>query len=231
MGNKDILFIVTSHSELGSTGKKTGWYLPEVAHPYNILTRAGFNITVASPLGGKTPMDPGSAEAFAKDEECTHFLADATAQKKLNESLVLSTIDPSQFAAVVYPGGHGPMYDLATDATSHSIAAKIYEAGGVVAAVCHGPAGIVNVKLSNGDYLIKGKKVTGFSNHEEDLVQLTPYMPFLLETSLNTNSGGHFSKAEQPWAAHVVVDGKVITGQNPASSAPLAEAVIKALSA
>ncbi|KAJ3203574.1 hypothetical protein HDU67_010105 [Dinochytrium kinnereticum] len=228
MGNKDILFIVTSHGDMADTGKKTGWYLPEVAHPYNILTRAGFNVTVASPVGGKTPMDPGSAEMFAKDEECIAFLADAVATDKMNNSLLLSTIKPSDFAAVVFPGGHGPMFDLATDATSQSITAKVYESGGVVAAVCHGPAGIANVKLSNGEYIVKGKKVTGFSNDEEDLVQLTPFMPFMLETTL-VGHGGVFEKADAPFAPHVVVDGRLITGQNPASSAGLAEAVISAL--
>ncbi|KAI8847791.1 class I glutamine amidotransferase-like protein [Chytridium lagenaria] len=214
MGNKDILFIMTSHDELGSTGKKTGWYLPEVAHPYNILTKAGFNITVASPKGGKTPLDPGSAEAFKEDPECIAFLADSVATGKVNNSLLLSTIKPSDYAAVVFPGGHGPMYDLATDATSHSVTAAIYEQGGLVAAVCHGPAGIANVKLSSGEYLVKGKKVTGFTNDEEDAVQLTPFMPFMLETRLKEN-GGYMKRA--------------CDRTKPGSSSGLAEAIVEAL--
>lgn len=150
------------------------------------------------------------------------------AQRAVNESIPLSAINPADYVAVVYPGGHGPVFDLATDTTSTAIARDVYEKGGVVAAVCHGPAALVNVKLSNGEYLISGKRVTGFSNTEEEAVQLTEVVPFLLEDVLKAN-GGIFEKAEN-WGAKVVIDGKLVTGQNPASASPLGDAVVQLLS-
>ncbi|KAI9346781.1 putative chaperone protein HSP31 [Zopfochytrium polystomum] len=226
---KRILFIVTSHGDMGNTGRKTGWFLPEVAHPYNILIKAGFDITVASPKGGVTPMDPQSGIDFAKDEECIAFLKDEAAQKKMTQSIKLSDVNYNDFDAVVFPGGHGPMFDLATDELSQSITAKVYEKGGVVSAVCHGPAGLVNVKLSTGEPLLKDKRVTGFSNSEEDAVQLTSVMPFLLETELKQTSQALYEKADKDWGVRVVVDGRVVTGQNPASASEFGKALAKLL--
>ncbi|KAJ3319681.1 hypothetical protein HDU76_000479 [Blyttiomyces sp. JEL0837] len=226
---KNVLFIITSHDELGATGKKTGWYLPEVAHPWLILKKAGFKITVATPKGGKPPMDPTSGEMFAGDKECNEWLADSEAQKIINNSITLDKVKPEEYGVLIYPGGHGPMWDLATDAKSISLATKIYEQGGYIGAVCHGTAALVNVKLSNGTYLLANKKATGFSNAEEDAVGLSQYMPFMLETAIKEVSGGVYSKAEGLWGAHVTIDGRIITGQNPSSAGPMAEAFVKAL--
>ncbi|KAI8619176.1 DJ-1/PfpI family protein [Chytriomyces sp. MP71] len=217
---KSILFILTNHADLGSTGKKTGYWISEVAHPYNHL-KDHYKITFASPKGGASPVDPGSLAAHKDDAEVIAFLADPVAQKMVAETIVLSTLNVTDFDAVVYPGGHGPMYDLVSDATSHEFASKAFESGKIVAALCHGPAAIADVKLSNGTYLVAGRRVTGFANTEEDAVQLTPFMPFLLENKLKAN-GGFYSK-EGDWASHVVVDGNLVTGQNPASGLELAK--------
>ncbi|KAJ3086664.1 hypothetical protein HK102_012746 [Quaeritorhiza haematococci] len=230
MTKPKMLFIVSSHDELGKTQKKTGWYLPEVAHPWNILVQH-YDITVASPKGGKAPMDPGSAEAFKNDAESQKFLADVHATKAMDHTRKLTELTDAeldQFVAVVVPGGHGPMFDLPDDEASKRIIAKVFEKGGVVGAVCHGPCALVNVKLSSGDYLIKGKKVTGFTNAEEDAVELSSHMPFMLEDKLQSN-GGVFSKAEAMWGGHVVVDGRLVTGQNPASATGMAEEIHKLL--
>jgi len=223
-----ILFVLTSHDQMGDTGKPTGWYLPEFAHPYDVLEKAGADITIASPKGGEAPLDPSSVEAFKSDEASQTFL-------KTKESLWKNTHKLSDFAgkakefdALFYVGGHGPMFDLANDATSHKIINEFWEAGKVVSAVCHGPAALVNVKLADGSYLIKGKEVTGFSNVEEDQAGLSSAMPFLLETGLGQN-GGKFEKADQPWGAKVVVAGNLITGQNPASATGVGEAIKTAI--
>jgi putative intracellular protease/amidase len=226
MAAETILFILTNHGFLGDSGIPTGWYLPEVAHPYNILSK-DFNIVIASPKGGQTPLDPDSVTMFKDDPESAAFLANPTSMKAMNESVPLSQIKSQDFVAVFYPGGHGPMFDLPHNAESHKLAREVYEAGGVVAAVCHGPAGLVNIKLSNGEYLVKGKQVTGFTNTEEDAVDKTKYMPFLLEDQFKGN-GGIFSKAED-WAPHTHVDGRLITGQNPASASYVAEDILRVL--
>ena len=210
-----VLFIITSHDTLGATDRKTGYYIPELAHPYNALVEKGIEVVLASPKGGVPPVDPNSEIQFKDDPEVLKFKQDSAAIAKLNSTIPLSQVNPADYAAVFYPGGHGPMFDLATDETSMSICAKIYEAGGVVGALCHGPAGIVNVKLSNNEYLVKDKNVGGFSNSEEEAAQLTKVMPFLLETKL-IEHGAKYSKAEN-WAEHVVVDGRIVTGQNPRS--------------
>ena len=171
-------------------------------------------------------MDEGSKEQ-SKDAESLKFLGDAEIQKKMNNTLRLDQINPDEYVAVVYPGGHGPMFDLAFDAKSQDIARHIYEKGGVVGGVCHGPAGIVNVKLTNGDYLTKGKKFTGFSNSEEEAVQLTKVVPFLLEDRVKENGGLYEKTAD--WGVHVVTDGRLVTGQNPASATAMAEAVHQAI--
>jgi len=225
---KKVLIVLTSCDKMATTGAATGWYLPELAHPYKVLKDAGFtDIDVISPKGGQSPLDPGSAEAFKDDPVCQWFLSDATAQSMVKTTKKASQVNAKDYAAVLYPGGHGPMFDLATDAEIAAITASIYDAGGVVAAVCHGPAGLVPVRLSSGESILKGKQVTAFSNSEESAVGLTEAMPFALETKL-CDLGGVFQKADD-WQVKVVTDGRLITGQNPASSSELAEQLVKQL--
>jgi putative intracellular protease/amidase len=221
---KNVLFIVTSHTELGSSGKKTGSWLSEVAHPYNLLKKH-YNVIFASPLGGPAPIDPKSIDS--KDVEVQAFLADNIAQQGFQNTKKLSEVINEEFDGLFYPGGHGPIFDLAKDPISQEICKKIWEQGKPVAALCHGPAAIANVKLSNGTYLVKGKKVTGFSNEEEAGVQLTEIVPFLLEDVLKANGGIYEKKGL--WQPHVVVDGKLLTAQNPASATLLAEEFHKVL--
>eukprot|EP01027_Heterolobosea_sp_BB2_P009336 GEZU01013771.1.p1 GENE.GEZU01013771.1~~GEZU01013771.1.p1 ORF type:complete len:229 (+),score=79.03 GEZU01013771.1:113-799(+) len=224
---KKVLFVVTNHDQLGNTGKKTGWYLPEVAHPYQVLKRAGFQIDFVSPNGGHAPVDPGSVTQYADDEESKEFLADEVAKKAIEATLRPDQVRPSDYAAIMYAGGHGPCWDIPDNEAIASIAAQIYEAGGVVSAVCHGPIGLVNIKLSNGDYLVKGKTVTGFTDAEEEIVKLTDVVPFSLEQRLKERSANF--TAASPWAAHVESDQRLVTGQNPASAKPMAEEVAKLL--
>jgi putative intracellular protease/amidase len=221
-----LLFVLTNHSELGTTGKKTGVWISELAHPYEYL-KEFYNIVFASPKGGYIPIDPGSLEAHKDDKVVVEFLANAPVQDLLKSTKTLAEVADIPFDAIVYPGGHGPMYDLAHDSQSHAICRKAFEKGRPVAALCHGPAAIVNVKLSDGSFMVKGKRVTGFANSEEDAVGLTPFMPFLLETQFVEN-GGLYEKAEN-WACKVVVDGNLITGQNPASAHELAVQLHKLL--
>ncbi|KAL2022914.1 hypothetical protein VTK56DRAFT_4445 [Thermocarpiscus australiensis] len=227
-----VLVVLTSHSKLGDTGKPTGWYLPELAHPYEVLTRQGFSLTLASPSGGPAPLDPSSVDAFANDPVSQDFLAK---QKHLWENTAplasfLGRAD--EFAALFYPGGHGPMFDLVTDPVSQQLAQEFAAKGKVVAAVCHGPAALVGVKAPGGNgLLLEGRRVTGFSNEEEAQVGLDKVMPFLLEDRLAAavGSGGKYEKAEQKWGEKVVVDGGLITGQNPASAKGVAEAIVRAV--
>ncbi|GFS16559.1 thiamine biosynthesis protein ThiJ [Elysia marginata] len=223
---KKILIILTSTDKMGDTGKPTGWYLPELAHPYKVLVEAGFEMDSISPKGGKSPVDPGSVEAYKDDPVCQWFHKDDKAQALVNSTKTAGQINPSDYVAVLYPGGHGPMFDLANDATIAEITSKVFNNGGVVAAVCHGPAGLVPVKI-NGEPIVKGRKVTAFSNAEEDAMQLSSAMPFMLETKLK-EQGGQFAAAAL-WQNHVVVDGKLITGQNPNSAHAIAEAMIALL--
>ncbi|XP_059156575.1 uncharacterized protein LOC131941358 [Physella acuta] len=223
--SKKILVVLTSVDKFPATGKPTGWYLPELAHPYKVLLDSGFtNIDVISPKGGVAPLDPNSSK---DDDVCQWFLNDAAAQALVNNTKTPSQVKASDYAAVLYPGGHGPMFDLATDETIAKITAHVYDHGGVVAAVCHGPAGLVPIKLADGSSIVKGKKVTCFSNDEEDAVQLSDQMPFMLETRLG-QLGASFSKADK-WQENVVVDGRLITGQNPASSTSLGKALVAQL--
>eukprot|EP00455_Lapot_gusevi_P003725 TRINITY_DN1150_c0_g1_i1.p1 TRINITY_DN1150_c0_g1~~TRINITY_DN1150_c0_g1_i1.p1 ORF type:complete len:226 (-),score=98.33 TRINITY_DN1150_c0_g1_i1:41-718(-) len=219
-----VVFVFTSHEDLGATGKKTGWYLPEAAHPWKVFADANVPVEFASPLGGKAPLDPGSAEAFAADPVCQEFLA--VNSVRLENTTKLSEINPQDVSIVFYVGGHGPMFDLATDQTSLALIRSVYENGGVVGAVCHGPAALVNATLSDGTPLVHNKNVTGFTNQEEDIVQLTQAMPFLLETSL-VQKGAHFHAADAPFGAKVVVDERLVTGQNPASASGVGEALLK----
>ncbi|SPO06087.1 related to NonF protein, involved in nonactin biosynthesis [Cephalotrichum gorgonifer] len=223
-----ILFILTSTGKIPSTGKQTGWYLPEVAHPWHELhTKA--EITFASPAGGEAPLDPASVEAFKADPISASFLEN---QKSLWENTVpLSSLVPraSEFDAVFFPGGHGPMFDVVNDKDSIRITEAVYAAGKPVAAVCHGPAGLLNVTAPDGNSILEGRTVVGFSDSEEEAAGFVPEMPFSLEKELGKKSGGGYVKAEKDWGEKVVVDGRVITGQNPASSKGVAEAIAKAL--
>ncbi|KAK0641743.1 DJ-1/PfpI family protein [Cercophora newfieldiana] len=223
-----ILIILTSHDKLGTTGKPTGWFLPELAHPYDEFTSAGFEIATASPAGGIAPLDPGSIEMFKEDPSSVAFLQNHKSVWENTDKLSDYLGRADEFDAVFVPGGHGPMFDLAVDPVSQKVIAEFAEKGKVVAAVCHGPGAFVNVKLGGGGHLLEGKEVTGFSNAEEDIMGLSGAMPFLLEDKLK-EGGGRFVKAEEPWGAKVVVDGRLVTGQNPASAKGVGEAVVKAV--
>ncbi|WP_037499128.1 type 1 glutamine amidotransferase domain-containing protein [Sphingomonas jaspsi] len=223
----NFLMVLTSHDQLGDTGKKTGFWLEEFAAPYYVLKDAGHTITLASPKGGQPPLDPKSDEPDAQTEATKRFKADAEAQAQLASTETLSSIDPSTFDAVFYPGGHGPLWDLANDPTSKSIIETTLAADKPVALVCHAPAVLKNVQAPNGDPLVKGRKVTGFTNAEEEAVGLTDIVPFLLEDELKAQ-GADFSEGGT-FTEHVVTDGLLITGQNPPSSEAAAEALLKVL--
>lgn len=217
------LIVVTSHSQLGTTGKLTGYYLPEVTHPYFELEKAGLEIDIASPLGGKAPMDPSSRDL--SDEANRKFLEQPSLVAKLENTIALEKINPKEYGAILFAGGHGTMWDFADSKEINRITAQIFENQGVVAAVCHGPAALVNVKLSNGKFLVDGKHVTGFSNAEEEAAKLTAIMPFLLQTTLEERNAKY--ESAPLWQKKVVVDGRLVTGQNPASAAGVGEAIAK----
>jgi putative intracellular protease/amidase len=222
---KRILLVVTNHDQLGTTGKKTGYYLPEVAHPYFKFIKAGHEVVFASPKGGHSPMDPKSKDL--KDPENKRFFENKILMKQLDNTIALAKVDAAKFDAIVFAGGHGTMWDFHNSEVLNKLAANIYEKGGVVAAVCHGPAALINVKLSNGQYLIKGRAVTGFTNKEEDIAKLSSQMPFMLETEM-IKRGAKFSSAK-PWKEKVVVDGRLVTGQNPASAGALGSQIVRLL--
>ncbi|CAF9927562.1 MAG: hypothetical protein HETSPECPRED_006611 [Heterodermia speciosa] len=230
MTKPQVLFVLTSHSELGDTGKKIGWYLPEFAHPYNVLAPHS-DITVASPAGGKAPLDPSSVEYFKDDAECVSFHQEKAALWETTQKLSDLVDSADRFSAIFFVGGHGPMFDLATNPTSHALIRNLHASDRIISAVCHGPAALANVRLHDGSYLIADAPVTGFSDAEEDAMGFTPYMPFSLQEALDRNSGGRFEKAGgnmEPWVV-VAKGGKLLTGQNPASSKPLAEEILKRL--
>ncbi|MCB0466297.1 MAG: type 1 glutamine amidotransferase domain-containing protein [Aequorivita sp.] len=218
---KKVLFVLTSHSDLGNTGEKTGFWIEEFAAPYYLLKDKGVEITIASPKGGQPPIDPKSAAPDAQTPATVRFNGDKETQKILANTLKLETVDQAGFDAVFYPGGHGPLWDLAEDKNSVALIESFYNNNKPVAAVCHAPAIFKNTKAANGAPLVKGKKVTGFTNSEEEAVQLTDVVPFLVEDMLKKN-GGEYSKGGD-WAAYAVEDGLLITGQNPASSELVAE--------
>ncbi len=222
-----ILMVLTSHAELGNTGKKTGFWLEEFAAPYYVFKDAGADITLASPLGGQPPLDPKSDEPDSQTEATRRFKADIPAQDALAHSVKLSSVSAETFDAVFYPGGHGPLWDLAEDADSINLIETLYAADKIVAAVCHAPGVLRHAKAANGSPLVKGKQVTGFTNTEEAAVQLTDVVPFLVEDAMGEN-GGIYSKAAD-WQPHVVTDGNLITGQNPASSEAAAHEVLRQL--
>jgi putative intracellular protease/amidase len=222
-----VLLVVTSNDKLGDTGRKTGYYLSEVTHPYFRLTDAGFRVVIASPKGGKAPMDKRSYKL--NDDDNKRFLDNPKLAAKLDNTVSLKDINPNEYSAILFAGGHGTMWDFPKNKLTNKIASSIYENGGVVSAVCHGPAALVNIKLSNGKYLIEGKSVTAFTNDEEEAAQLTDIMPFLLETKL-IERGAIFKNAGL-WQENVVINGRLVTGQNPASARAVGEAIVHILEA
>ncbi len=222
-----ILMVLTSHDQLGNTGKKTGFWLEEFAAPYYVFKDAGATITLASPKGGQPPLDPKSDDPSAQTESTRRFKQDQEAQQALANTVLLSSVTQQETDAVFYPGGHGPLWDLAEDLDSITLIEAMYAAGKPVAAICHGPAALVRAKRHDGRPLVEGKHVTGFSNAEEDAAQLTKVVPFLVEDALK-KCGGIYSKGPD-WSCHVQVDGHLVTGQNPASSEQAAHAVLKLL--
>ncbi|SEK68206.1 type 1 glutamine amidotransferase domain-containing protein [Nitrosovibrio tenuis] len=223
----NILMVLTSHDQLGNTGKETGFWLEELAAPYYVLKDAGATITLASPHGGQPPIDPKSDLPENQTDSTRRFRTDTSAQAELATTKKLDSVSAAEYDAVFYPGGHGPMWDMPDNAASIALIEDFIKADKPVAAVCHAPVALVNVRGKDGDYLIKGKRVTGFTDTEEEAVGLTGVVPFLLEDRLRER-GGIFSKGPD-WSAHVEVDGKLITGQNPASSRAGAEALLKLL--
>lgn len=222
-----ILMVLTSHSELGNTGKKTGFWIEEFAAPYYVFADAGAAITIASPKGGQPPIDPSSDTPDNQTPATIRFKADKDLQQVLSKTVLLSTLAADDFDAIFYPGGHGPLWDLTSDTDSIKLIENFWNSNKPVAAVCHAPAVLLSVKDNAGEALVKEKKVTGFTNSEEDVVQLTNVVPFLLEDELK-NKGGIYSKKDN-WASHVEVDGMLITGQNPASSEAVAKELLKIL--
>ena len=223
-----ILMVLTSHDQLGNTGHKTGFWLEEFAAPFYAFQDAGAQITLASPLGGQPPLDPKSDDAGSQTDFTHRFKADAAAQTLLAHTVKLSDVAAADFDAVFYPGGHGPLWDLAEDARSIALIEAMIAAGKPVASVCHAPGVLRHVKTADGAFLVHGKRVTGFSNSEEAAVGLSQIVPFLVEDVLVQN-GGQYSKGAD-WQPYVVTDGLLITGQNPASSEPAAKALLAQLS-
>lgn len=224
---KKILFVVTSNDKLGDTGGKTGFWIEELVAPYYAFTDIGIQIDIATPLGGRPPIDPRSEDPSAASDATERFDKDTTLLEKLKKTLKLSEVDEKEYDAVFYPGGHGPLWDLVDDKNSIAIIEAFHNNKKPIAFVCHAPAVLKNVKNANGDFLIKDKKITGFSNTEEEAVGLTKIVPFSLEDVLQEN-GGIYSKIEN-WKPYVVEDGLLITGQNPASSLLVAEKLLAQL--
>lgn len=223
MGKQKILFVLTSHKEKGNTGEKTGFYLSEVSHPWEVLTEAGYEIDFVSPKGGNPPVDGFDL----KDPINKKLWEDKIYRKKIENTLKPEEVHPEDYVAIHYAGGHGTMWDFKENQELAKIAAKIYENNGVVSAVCHGPSGLLNIKLSNGKYLIQDKKINGFTNEEERLVKLDKVVPYLLEDALKER-GAKF-EFSAPWQAHVTVDQRVVTGQNPQSAHGVGKAILQEL--
>ena len=223
---KKVLFVVTSHDKLGDTGEKTGFWIEELVAPYYALANKGIHIDIATPLGGQPPVDPKSDDPSAATEDTKRFYSDTALQTKLKQTLKLADVKQGDYDAVFYPGGHGPLWDLANDKNSIALIESFYNHDKPVAFVCHAPGVLKDVKV-NGEYLVKGKKVTGFTNSEEEAVGLTKVVPFLLEDVLKAN-GGIYSKTGD-WQPYAVQDGLLITGQNPASSKLVAEKLLNHL--
>lgn len=221
--SKKILFVLTSHDRKGNTGLPTGFYAPEAAHPWAELRRAGFQIDFASPKGGKAPMEGGGLD----DPVLRTFLEDAEIRAKLADTARLDEVDPADYTAILFVGGHGTMWDFPDNADLARIAAAIHEAGGVVGAVCHGPAALVNLTLPDGRHLVSGKRVAAFTDDEERAAGLEGVVPFLLASKLASRGAMHMPAPN--WHANVVVDGYLVTGQNPASAAGVGREMAKLL--
>jgi putative intracellular protease/amidase len=223
----NILMVLTSHSMLGTTGKKTGFWIEEFAGPYYVFKQAGATITLASPLGGQPPIDPTSDDVDNQTPATIKFKADHDVLQAMANTKVLATLSANDYDAVFFPGGHGPLWDLTNNAPSIAIIENFLTQGKPVAAVCHAPAALLHVKNKDGELMLKNKKVTGFSNAEEKAVNLTNVVPFLLEDALK-KAGAIYTKKED-WAIYAVQDGLLITGQNPASSEKVAEMLLNTL--
>ncbi len=222
-----VLIILTSHNQLGNTGKKTGFWLEEFATPYYTLKDAGVEITLASPKGGQPPLDPTSDLPKNQTESTKRFRTDTATQSELASTIKLADVSAGDFDAVFYPGGHGPLWDMPDNATSIALIEAFVKAGKPIGVVCHAPSALINVHGEDGEYLVKGKRVTGFTNTEEAAVGLSAVVPFLLEDRLKAR-GGIYSKAAD-WAPYIQVDGQLVTGQNPASSGLAAKELLKLL--
>lgn len=222
-----VLMVLTSHDQLGDTGNKTGFWLEEFAAPYYVFKDAGAQITLASPKGGQPPIDPSSDDEGSQTDDTRRFKADEAANKHLANTEKLSTVDAADFDAIFYPGGHGPLWDLAEDADSKQLIETFYTAGKPVGAVCHAPAVFRHTVRADGKPLVSGLRVTGFTNTEEEAVGLTNVVPFLVEDMLKENGGTYEKDAD--WASFVLRDGNLVTGQNPASSAAAANELLALL--
>lgn len=222
-----ILMVLTSHEQMGDTSQKTGFWLEEFTSPFYVFKDAGADITLASPKGGQPPVDPNSEAEEALTDSTRRFAQDAHAREMLSSTKKLADVDMNEYDAIFYPGGHGPLWDLANDEKSIELIKTAYQQDKVIGAVCHAPGVFKNVFVKPGQNLVGGREVTGFSNAEEEAVQLTNVVPFLVEDMLRENNA-RYSHGND-WEAHIVVDGKLITGQNPASSEGAAKAVLQAL--
>ena len=220
---KKVLFVVTSHDKKGDTGQPTGYYLPEVSHPWQVLKNAGYEIDFVSPKGGKPPAEGVDLSDAANKA----FVEDAVYQDKINHSMTPKQVNAADYEAIYFAGGHGTMWDFPDNAGLAALAVNIYEKGGAVSAVCHGPAGLVNARLSDGKYLVEGKRVSAFTNEEEESVKLDKVVPFLLESKL-IERGAILEKVGL-WQEKVVTDGRLVTGQNPASAKGVGEALLQVL--
>jgi putative intracellular protease/amidase len=225
MRDKKILIVLTNHDTLGDSGKPTGYWLSEVSHFYDVVARAGYEVDFVTPRGGKAPLDPISVKL--NDPVNREFMENSKLMARLDNTLSPNEVQWEDYAAVYYVGGHGPIWDVATDEKIAEIAGRILENNGVISAVCHGSAGLLNIRDSKGEPLLKGKKITGFSNLEERLVRKSKWVPYLLESELKQR-GAEYTKA-LPGFTHVEVSGRVVTGQNPRSAKAVAEEVVRLL--
>lgn len=222
-----VLLVLTSHATLGDTGKKTGFWLEELAAPYYVFKEAGADITLASPKGGQPPLDPKSDEPAYQTETTRRFSADEAAKAQLAQTVRLDTVDQKDFDTVFYAGGHGPLWDLAEDPHSIKLIESFIAAGKTISLVCHAPGVLHRVKNADGSPFVQGRQVTGFTNREEESVGLTKVVPFLVEDEL-VALGAIFSRVKD-WGVHTVLDGQLLTGQNPGSSAETARTLVSIL--
>lgn len=220
-----VLYVLTNHGKMGELDQRTGFYLSELTHPYYTIKDAGFEIDLASPLGGPAPIDPKSLDE--KDPTNQRFFKDVHLLKEIQITKKLSDVNLNDYKAIVFAGGHGTMWDFPKSKEIKDSIKSIYEAGGIVAAVCHGPAALVDVKLSNGKYLVEGKKISVFTDKEEKIVKLEKVVPFLLEKKLIEQGG--IKSSGNPWTANAVSDQRLITGQNPQSAHKVGQLIVEAL--